>query len=124
MTPLPKRSKANPFPSGQQTVGHAVQKDALFLPSQDMAEGLCEVAKHRTPRVLCARWHEMPIRALWAGTVLLRAWHLAHFGCRALRSNAGVKRAGRRHEKIFSRGQMPFSTRESVRLIRYSSGGR
>ena len=124
MIPLPQRCKADPLLSGHKTDGHSVQKDASFLPSQEMAERLWEVAKRRTPRVLCASWHEMPLRSQWPCTVLLRAWHLAHFGCRALRSKASVKRAGRRHEKIFSCGQIPFSTRESVRLIRYSWGGR
>ena len=124
MIPLPQRCKADPLLSGHKTDGHSVQKDASFLPSQEMAERLCEVAKRRTPRVHCASWHEMPLGSQWPGTVLFPAWPLAHFGCRALRSNAGVKRAGQRHEKIFSRGQMPFSTRESVRLIRYSWGGR
>ena len=124
MTALPKRFKANPFPSRQQTVGHAVQKDALFLPSQDMAEGLCEEAKHRTPRVLCARWHEMPIRALWAGTVPRRALRLAYFGCRDLLTKASAKRAVLCDEKIFSHGQMAILACESAGLIRFRWGGR
>ena len=124
MTPLPKRSKANPFPSRQQTVGNAVQKNALFLPSQDMAEGLCEVAKHKTPRVLCARWHEMPIMALWAGIVPRRALRLAYFGCRDLLTKARVKRAVLCDEKIFSHGQMAILACESAGLIRFRWGGR